>query len=96
MSSGPAPAPRPPRFHDERVQALARAIVPANPFAAERWRAAGMTAADDLRSWRDFARLPFTHKVDLVEDQAAHPPFGSNLTDPLERYVRVALVPPRP
>jgi phenylacetate-CoA ligase len=33
--------------------------------------------------------LPFTRKIDFVEDQAAHPPFGSNLTYPLERYVRV-------
>jgi phenylacetate-CoA ligase len=103
--SGGGPAPRPPRFHDERletlgadalrahqwarVQALARAIVPANPFVTARWRAAGVTTADDLRAWDDFARLPFTEKPDLVNDQAARPPFGSNLTYPLERYVRV-------
>src|SRR5205085_1882285 len=28
-------------------------------------------------------------KRDLVDDQAAHPPFGTNLTYPLDRYVRV-------
>ena len=43
----------------------------------------------DLRSWDDFSRLPFTRKAELVADQAAHPPFGTNLTYPLDRYVRV-------
>lgn len=33
--------------------------------------------------------LPFTTKSELSEDQAAHPPFGSNLTYPMERYVRL-------
>ena len=33
--------------------------------------------------------LPFTTKAELSEDQAAHPPFGTNLTYPLERYVRL-------
>src|SRR2546430_3653980 len=33
--------------------------------------------------------LPFTTKIELSEDQAARPPFGTNLTYPLERYVRL-------
>ena len=33
--------------------------------------------------------LPFTSKTELSEDQAARPPFGTNLTYPLERYVRL-------
>jgi len=73
----------------QRVQALAQAVVGANPFWTARWRAAGITSAGDLRGWDDFARLPFTTKRELVEDQDAHPLFGSNLTFPLERYVRV-------
>ena len=35
-----------------------------------------------------FVRLPLLTKQELVADQAAHPPFGSNLTYPLERYSR--------
>src|SRR5712691_7319884 len=35
------------------------------------------------------AELPFTTKTELSEDQAARPPFGTNLTYPLERYVRL-------
>jgi len=33
--------------------------------------------------------LPFTTKAELTEDQGAHPPFGTNLTYPIERYVRL-------
>ena len=72
-----------------RVQALARAVAGANPFWTARWRAAGLRSPDDLRGWEDFARLPLTSKRELVEDQAEHALFGTNLTYPLERYVRV-------
>jgi len=60
-----------------------------NAFLRDKWGAAGIRAAGDLRDWNDFARLPFTTKRELVDDQLAHPPFGRNLTYPLERYVRV-------
>jgi phenylacetate-CoA ligase len=35
------------------------------------------------------ARLPFTMKAELVEDQLAHEPFGTNLSAPLRDYVRL-------
>jgi phenylacetate-CoA ligase len=38
---------------------------------------------------RGLGDLPFTTKSELSEDQAAHPPFGTNLTYPMERYVRL-------
>ena len=72
-----------------RLQALARAVHPANAFVARKWASAGVARADDLRRWEDFARLPFTRKSELAEDQAASPPFGSNLTYALDRYVRI-------
>jgi phenylacetate-CoA ligase len=34
------------------------------------------------------SEIPFTTKRELIEDQRAHPPYGSNLTFPLERYTR--------
>src|SRR6266699_4171764 len=42
-----------------------------------------------LRSGVSFAELPFTTKQELVDDQAEHPPFGTNLTHPVEKYVRI-------
>ena len=35
-----------------------------------------------------FERAPFTLKRDLIEDQRAHPPYGTNLTYPIGRYTR--------
>jgi phenylacetate-CoA ligase len=75
-----------------KLQAMATELLAAesgNRFVKHAWADAGVRAAADLRSWDDFARLPLTDKADLVDDQAAHPPFGTNLTFPLERYVRV-------
>ena len=43
----------------------------------------------DVTSWNDFERLPFTTKADLMLDQREHPPYGTNLTFPLEQYVRL-------
>lgn len=71
----------------DRLRALIAAIVPGNRFYTARLAAAGIDA--HLASLAEFsARLPFTRKEDLVSDQGAHPPFGSNLTLPLELYTR--------
>ena len=42
-----------------------------------------------IRRLDDVRALPFTTKRELVDDQLASPPFGTNLTYPLSRYVRV-------
>jgi phenylacetate-CoA ligase len=73
----------------QRLQALAQALVGVNPFWTAKLRAAGLVSAADLRGWDDFTRLPLSAKAEVVADQAAHELFGSNLTYPLERYVRV-------
>jgi phenylacetate-CoA ligase len=72
-----------------RLTRLTQAVVPANRFIARQWERVGLGRPQDLRGWDDFHRLPLTEKRALVEDQVANPPFGSNLSYPLERYVRV-------
>lgn len=72
-----------------RLVTLVRAALPANRFLGARCGRAGLTDPRDLRTWGDFQRLPLTTKSELMEDQAAHPPFGTNLSFPLDRYVRV-------
>ena len=72
-----------------RLLALVQAALPANRFLRARCTRAGLADPRDLRTWDDFERLPLTTKSELVEDQAAHPPFGTNLSYPLDRYVRV-------
>jgi phenylacetate-CoA ligase len=72
-----------------RLIALMETVLPANRFIAEQCKRVGLRRPQDLEGWDDFRRLPFTRKSELVEDQAANPPFGTNLSYPLERYVRV-------
>ncbi|TMC06257.1 MAG: phenylacetate--CoA ligase [Chloroflexi bacterium] len=43
----------------------------------------------DVAGWDDFERLPLTTKSELVADHQDNPPFGTNLTHPMERYVRM-------
>jgi phenylacetate-CoA ligase len=71
----------------EQLRALLVAIGSTNRFYAPRLAAAGVDSG--IESLDEFcARLPFTAKADLVADQAANQPYGSNLTYPLERYTR--------
>ncbi len=71
------------------LEALLRTLVPANAFYAPRIAAAGLdrgpVTLDDFT-----ARMPFTTKDELVADQAAVPPFGTNLTFPLDSYTRIS------
>ena len=55
-----------------------------NPFY--RRKLAGVAEVDTFAAFQ--ACVPFTTKRELVEDQAAHPQYGSNLTYPLDRYTR--------
>ncbi len=77
------------RHQTTRIHGVLREVLATNPFYGKKLREAGFTDARDFTSLTEIARLPFTHKQELVEDQMAHPPFGSNLTYPLEKYIRV-------
>ncbi len=62
-------------------------LVPANRFYSRKWEEAGIAGLP--ASLEEFSRLyPLTRKEELVEDQRAQPPYGTNLTYPLERYTR--------
>src|SRR5262249_43153887 len=69
------------------LRSLLPNVLPNNPFYSAKFRAAG--AGPDFASLGEFFKsAPFTSKQEIVEDQLRHPPFGSNLTYPLERYTR--------
>ena len=71
----------------ERLTALLASIYGRNPFYTRKLDAAGVRV-DALRLPADFAELPLTTKAELIADQAAHPPWGTALTEPIERYTR--------
>jgi phenylacetate-CoA ligase len=72
-----------------RMRALLKELLASNPFYGARLSDSGFTDARLLRSPEDLKFLPFTRKSQLVEDQEIHPPFGTNLTFALDRYVHL-------
>jgi len=74
------------RLQSELLGQLLRAVLPANEFYRGKYAGVDLERIDSLKRLRN---LPFTTKSELVEDQQRHPPFGSDLTFPLERYVRI-------
>lgn len=71
----------------EQLRSLVVELFPGNAFYTRKLESAGITF--DVASLEDFsARFPFTTKQELVADQQAHPPYGTNLTCPLQSYTR--------
>ncbi len=77
------------RHQTARMRTLLREVLASNSFYGKKLRDTGLTDARDFKSIADITRLPFTRKQELVDDQDAHPPFGSNLTYPLDKYIRL-------
>ena len=74
--------------HQERKLAhLLRTILPDNAFWAERFRGTDLKGGDSL-PLEEFRKLPLTGKVELANDQAAFPPYGSNLTYSVGQFTR--------
>jgi phenylacetate-CoA ligase len=68
-----------------QLRLLLGAILPLNAFYQK--KLAGLQT--DIASLPDFfQRFPFTAKHELITDQTAFPPFGSNLTFPPYHYAR--------
>jgi phenylacetate-CoA ligase len=88
MAGGPHPSrPAIAAGQLEQLRALLTELIPGNAFYTQKLHAAGVTF--DVASLEDFSRrFPFTLKTELVENQRAHPPFGTNLTYPLASYTR--------
>ena len=68
---------------DDRAAELLGLVLERNPFQRARAEAVGVGARPRLADLRPL------EKQELVLDQRANPPFGTNLTHPLERYVRL-------
>src|SRR5204863_7794866 len=76
------------KLQRQRLRAMLDAILPGNSFYAKKISQSGLRV-DRLHEPDVFARLPFTTKPELVADQQAHPPYGSNLTFPIGHYTRM-------
>ncbi len=70
----------------KRLGEMLQAVLPANEFYRKKFTANRLS---DIASKELLKSLPFTTKSELVENQALYPPFGTNLTLPQERYIRI-------
>ncbi len=70
----------------DRLRYMMRAVLATNNFY--RRKLPGLDP-NRLTSTAELQTLPFTTKGELVQDQLDHPPFGSNLSAPLEQYIRI-------
>ena len=70
-----------------RLADLLRQIHGRNAFYTRKFQKAGIDPAS-LTFPRDLARLPLTTKPELIADQQQTYPWGTNLTEPVERYTR--------
>ena len=71
----------------ESLRQVVGVVREGNPFQQAKLDGTGLTA--DFASIEDFiARCPFTTKDELARDRLEHPPYGTNLSFPLERYTR--------
>jgi phenylacetate-CoA ligase len=71
----------------EKLRALLSQLMGQNRFYTRKWKEAGVSP-DDVRSFSDFRKLPFTYKAELVRAQEEAPPFGTNTTFPERSYTR--------
>src|SRR6516162_2608362 len=63
-------------------------VIPDNAFYRRKFTSTGLSPAD-IRGPADLTRLPYTTKAELLADQEAHPPYGSNLAYEVQRYCRL-------
>jgi phenylacetate-CoA ligase len=68
---------------EDRAGELIELVLERNPFQRARVASLGLGSQPEL------ADLPPLEKQELVQDQQRRPPFGTNLTHPLERYTHL-------
>ena len=70
----------------KRLRRMLQSVAASNEFYRNKLLQKGITDAESLD---DLAQLPFTTKSELVENQSRYPPYGTNLTFPVDRYIRI-------
>ena len=72
----------------DQLRALLQTVYGSNPFYTAKMDRANVGYRP--RHLGNFTEdFPFTTKAEIVADQIAHPPYGTNLTFPLHRYTRL-------
>lgn len=75
-------------WQSARLRQLLAQVAGRNPFWTNRWRQA-QVSPEQITGCDDLHRLPLVTKSEILADQRAHPPYGTNLTFPREHYSRL-------
>ena len=71
----------------QSLRQLCRELVGSNAFYSARFEQSGLDV--EAMTLEDYsAAMPFTTRAEWTRDQIENPPFGTNLTYPVDRYVR--------
>ena len=70
----------------KRLRRMLQSVLASNQFYRKKLLQQGLTDAGSLD---ELAQLPFTTKRELVEDQSNYPPYGTDLTFPVDKYIRI-------
>lgn len=73
----------------KKLQLMLGPVLKNNSFYQRKLGEGGVKRPEDIRTLEDLQKLPFTTKQELSSDQAAHSPYGTNLTYPRERYIHI-------
>src|SRR4051812_4599085 len=68
----------------KKLAAMLQAVMKSNEFYQAKLQSLQFDAIHD-----PLERLPFTTRKEIEADQAGRPPYGTNLTFPLESYTRM-------
>jgi phenylacetate-CoA ligase len=71
-----------------KLQAQIKYAYEKSAFYKRKWDKAGVRP-EEIRSLRDFEKIPFVTKEEIRQDQMEHPPFGSNLCTAREEVGRI-------
>ncbi len=69
-----------------RLREMLASVIETNAFYKQKLTEVGITHPNDIQTLSDYQQLPFTTKDELSADQVSHPPYGTNLTFPLDQY----------
>jgi phenylacetate-CoA ligase len=73
----------------KKLQTMLSQVLKTNAFSRRKLNEVGVETPEDIRTLEDYRQLPFTTKEELSADQAAHPPYGTNITFPRKQYIRL-------
>lgn len=68
----------------EKLRGMLQTIGHSNQFYRRK-----LGSLADVTSLDEFRKLPLTTKGELLSDQLEYPPYGSDVTFPLDRYIRI-------